>query len=63
MKISYGCYLKRLSSFKTIAKTLKEIKIVLLKDKLVKTGDKIVIIAGMPFGESGTTNTMIVEKI
>jgi len=63
MNMSYGCYSKHLSGFKTVAKTLKEIKVVLLEDKLVKTGDKVIVVAGVPFGESGTTNMMIVEEI
>ena len=63
MKMSYGCYSKRLSGFKTVAKTLQEIQVILLKDRLVKTGDKVIVVAGVPLGESGTTNMMIVEEI
>ncbi len=63
MQMSYGCYAKHLSSFKTVSKTVKEIKAILLKDNLVKSGDKIVVVAGVPLGESGTTNMMIVEEI
>ncbi len=63
MQISYGCYAKNLSSFKTVSKTVKEIKTILLRDSLVKLKDKIVIVAGVPLGKSGTTNMMIVEEI
>jgi len=63
MNMSYGCYSKYLSEFKTVTEALKEIKITLIKDKLVKTGDKIVIVAGIPFGKSRVTNMMLVEEI
>jgi len=63
MNISYGCYSKYLSEFKTVTEALKEIKMILSKNKLVKSGDKIVIVAGIPFGKSKVTNMMLVEEI
>ena len=35
----------------------------LLDKKLVKKGDKIIIVAGLPLGEPGSTNTIIAETI
>lgn len=63
MNMSYGCYSKYLSEFKTVTEALKEIKTTLMKDGLVKNGDKIVIVAGIPFGKSRVTNMMLVEEI
>ncbi len=34
-----------------------------LKNKLAQKGDNIVIVAGIPFGKSGSTNTILVERI
>ena len=50
-KIEYSA-----SGHKTSEKTLPE-------KQTGSKGDKIVIVAGMPFGKSGMTNTILVEKI
>src|SRR3989344_4610151 len=34
-----------------------------LKSKLAKKGENIVIVAGIPFGKKGSTNTILVERI
>ena len=34
-----------------------------LKNKIAQKGDKIVIVAGIPFGKKGSTNTILVEKV
>jgi len=63
LKISYGCYPQSIGGFKTVTETVTETKKILLERKLARKGDKIVIIAGIPFGKSGTANMMIVEQI
>jgi len=63
LAISYGCYAKSITGFKTVSETVAESKRILQEKKVVKKGDKIVIVAGIPFGKPGTTNMMIVEEI
>ncbi len=63
LKISYGCYPEYIGGFHTVSETVDETKKILVERSIVKKGDKIVIVAGIPFGQSGTTNMMIVEEI
>ncbi len=63
LNLSYGCYPESIDGFKTVTETVAETKKILAKEKLVKKGDKIVIVAGIPFGKAGTTNLMVVEEI
>ncbi len=63
LKISYGCYPEYISGFHTVSETVAETKKILTEKNIVKKGDKIVIVAGIPFGQSGATNMMIVEEI
>lgn len=63
LNLSYGCYPESIDGFETVTETVAETKKILAKEKLVKKGDKIVIVAGIPFGKAGTTNLMVVEEI
>ncbi len=63
LKISYGCYPEYIGGFHTVSETVAETKKILAERNIVKKGDKIVIVAGIPFGQSGATNMMIVEEI
>ncbi len=63
LKISYGCYPEYIGGFHTVSETVAETKKILAERNIVKKGDKIVIVAGIPFGQSGTTNMMIVEEV
>mgnify|MGYP001595466168 FL=1 len=48
---------ERLSQVSTTAKEY------CLKNKIAKKGDNIVIVAGIPFGKNGSTNTILAEKV
>ena len=63
LNVSYGCYAKPITGFKTVSETVAETKKILLSQKIVRKKDKIVIVAGIPFGKSGATNMLIVEEI
>ncbi len=63
LKISYGCYPEYIGGFHTVSETVVETKKILTERNIVKKGDKIVIVAGIPFGQSGATNMMIVEEV
>ncbi len=63
MCLYFGVYpmkIKRLPGFR---ETHEEAKALLVKEKLVKKGDKIVIISGTPFEKTEDTNMIVVEQI
>lgn len=61
--ISYGCYPHEIAQFKYIGEAIDGIRKVLLKEKLAKRGDRFVLAAGVPFGETGGTNIVMVEEV
>lgn len=61
--VTYGCQpvlIHRVKNLKDAQKTARKI---LLERNLLKEGDVFVLGAGIPFGEPGATNTMLVEKM
>jgi pyruvate kinase len=63
MCLYFGVYpvmIKRHVGFREAHEDAKKI---LIKEKLVKKGDKIVIISGTPFKETESTNMVVVEQI
>lgn len=63
LALSYGCYPILDKHFSTLSEVVEESKKVLLQKELVNHGDTVVIIAGLPLGESGATNTILAEKV
>lgn len=63
LQLSFGCNSFVIGGFETVQRTILETKEFVRKEKFAKKGDRIVIVAGLPFGESGTTNMVIVETI
>jgi pyruvate kinase len=61
--ISYGCYPILVPTFKTTDEIMDIVRKTTLDNKLVKKGDKVVIVAGMPFGEINETNFILVETL
>jgi len=61
--LTFGCNPVLIEKLNTLPAAIKEAKKHCLKSKLAQKGDKIVIVAGMPFGKSGMTNTILVERI
>src|SRR3989338_9886226 len=49
--------------FERLSQVSKAAKEYCLKSKLAKKGENIVIVAGIPFGKKGSTNTILVERI
>ena len=43
-------------NFKTLNEAMVIIRSHFIKNKLVKRGDRVVVVAGMPFGKKGATN-------
>ena len=63
LSLSWGCFPILADQFGSISEVIERSRKTLLSKKLVKKGDDIVIVAGIPFGQSGGTNTLIVRKI
>ena len=63
MVLYFGCYPKKIHKFNYVVDTTDDIREVILKNKLAKRGDKIVIIAGVPLARFSGTNLCLVEVL
>ncbi|MFA6094580.1 MAG: pyruvate kinase [Candidatus Paceibacterota bacterium] len=64
LSLSWGCLPMKIEKFKSLNDVFKVVRAYCLKNKLADKGDKVVIVAGAPFGTKGVeTNMMVVEKI
>lgn len=63
VSILYACYPVLVPRMKNCGDALKLIKPTLKKMKLVKKGDEVVILSGVPFGKTNDTNFLLVETI
>ncbi|MBU6431167.1 pyruvate kinase, partial [Patescibacteria group bacterium] len=61
--LSYGIVPVLIPKFRTLNEAMVIIRNHFLKNKLAKKGDKVVVVAGMPFGKKGATNMILVEKM
>jgi pyruvate kinase len=61
--MSFGCYPILVPTFKTTDEIMEIVRKTTLDSKLVKKGDKVVIVAGMPFGQVNETNFILVETL
>lgn len=63
LSLCYGCFPMLVPTFKTTDEIMSIVRKTTLDSKLVKKGDKVVIVAGMPFGQSNETNFILVETL
>lgn len=63
VSLSYGCYPVHVEKLLTIDEVMKKVRATALSHKVAKKGDKVVIVAGMPFGYMGGTNMLLIEVI
>lgn len=63
VSLSYGCYPIHAEKLLTIDEVMKKVRATALSLKVAKKGDKVVIVAGMPFGYMGGTNMVLIEVI
>lgn len=63
LMLTFGCYPMQAPTFKTVDEIMDIVRNVVLDTKLVKKGDKVVIVGGMPFGASVDTNMILVETL
>jgi pyruvate kinase len=61
--LSYGCYPVEIGRFRYVGEVIDEVSKFVSKHNFAKKGDKIVIVAGIPFGKSGGTNLMFVHQV
>ena len=61
--LSWGCYPVLIEEHKSIKDTSVLIRDVLIKEKLAKKGDRVVVSTSMPFGEIHEPNLMFTETI
>ncbi|NTV44518.1 MAG: pyruvate kinase [Candidatus Yonathbacteria bacterium] len=62
-ELSYGCYTRKIKQFTNIDEVYGEVDRLVLGDKLAKKGDRVVIVAGLPFGKVGGTNMIMVHVV
>lgn len=63
LALSYGCYSILTPQFTSLASVLAKSQKLLLQQEVVKKGDVVVIVAGIPFGHSGGTNLLFAQTI
>ena len=61
MALSFGCHALLLAEpLSDMDEVLKTVRQTVLKEKLGVRGDRVVIVAGVPFGKKGATNMQLV---
>lgn len=63
LALSFGVFPKVLNHAKDIESMAKKVLDTLLKESVVKKGDKLVFSAGVPLGRAGSTNTLMVRNV
>lgn len=63
LMLTFGCYPMIVHTFKTVPEIMDIVRETALDKKLAKKGDKVVVVAGMPFGEAAATNFILVETL
>lgn len=63
LALSFGCLPVKIKGFKDMHDVTKLVSEFVKEKNIAKSGDKVVIVAGMPFGKTGGTNTIMVHTI
>ncbi len=63
INLNFGCWVFKMDKYTKFTNAIAGIKKEILKNKLAKKGDKIVIASARPFGKKTETNMMTVEII
>ncbi len=63
LQLSWGCYPILIQEHKSLRDTSVLIRDVLIKEKLAKKGDRVVVSASLPFGEIHEPNIIYVETL
>jgi pyruvate kinase len=63
LMLTFGCCPEVVPTFKTIEELMEVVRKSALDNDFAKKGDKVVVVAGMPFGHSSETNFILVETL
>lgn len=63
LSLSYGVYPFLVPKFMHVVDVMKEVRSIVVKNKIAAKGDKVVLVMGNPLGKTVETNTVIVETI
>lgn len=63
MELSFGCHARTIPPFTHVSDVRAKMEEIVLKEKIAKKGDTIVIAAGVPFGKVGGTNMVLVHVV
>jgi pyruvate kinase len=63
LMLTFGCYPMVVPTLNTVEEIMNEIRRVALEHKVAEKGNKVVIVAGMPFGKASETNMILVETL
>ncbi|PID52529.1 MAG: pyruvate kinase [Candidatus Moraniibacteriota bacterium] len=63
LQLSYGCFSHVIDRFHSVVETVAFVKKFVKKNGYAKKGERVVIVAGVPFEHAGTTNMVIVEEV
>ncbi len=63
LMLTFGCYPIKVPTFKTVEEAIDVIRKTLVKEKILNKGDKVVVVAGMPFSTIRETNMIFVETV
>ncbi len=63
MMLTFGCYPMTVPTFNAVYEIMDVVRATAIENKVGKKGDKVVIVAGMPFGKSSETNMILVETL
>jgi len=63
LALSFGCLPVKIKGFKDMHGVTELVSRFVKANGIAKTGDKVVIVAGVPFGKTGGTNTIMVHTV
>jgi pyruvate kinase len=63
MALSFGCYAYKIKGFQSVTQMATQAAKVAVEKGFAQKGDQSVIVAGVPFGQSGGTNLLMVETV
>ncbi len=61
--VTFGCTPILVKDIKMLNAALNDAKEYILKNEIAKTGDRVVVATGYPFGSKATTNMLLVETV
>lgn len=61
--LTFGCYPVAVPTFDKLDEIMEIARKVTMDNKLIRRGDKMVLVAGAPFGKSNETNLILVESL